>query len=247
MKSISPLSHIEISKKNLIHNIKQFRGLAKAGTQLSVAIKGNAYGHGQNEVAKILDPYLDYFQVNSLEELAMLRKVSKKPVLVLGYINKFNLIQAIKLNCVMAIFSKEQLVELEKAAQKAKVFQEIHLSIDAHLGREGVLVSELHAILQIIQKSKSIKLTGMYAHFANIEDTTNFTHAKKQIEEYASALKVAHSFGYNNLLTHMSATSGLLAYEKNTGINSLIRLGLGVYGMWPSEHLKSMYKNKINL
>ncbi len=61
----TPLSFIELSKKNLIHNIKQFQSFAKAGTEFSVAIKGNAYGHGQNEVAKIIEPYVDYFQVNS--------------------------------------------------------------------------------------------------------------------------------------------------------------------------------------
>lgn len=73
-----PLSYVELSKKNLIHNIKQFKILAKKGIKFAVAIKGNAYGHGQNEVAKILEPYVDYFIVNSVWELELLRKVSKK-------------------------------------------------------------------------------------------------------------------------------------------------------------------------
>ena len=90
-------------------------------------------------------------------------------------------------------------------------------------------------------------MTGIYAHFANIEDTTSFTHAQKQIDKYEKALKLAEKFGFKNLQTHISATSGLLVYEKNKGINSLVRLGIGVYGMWPSEHIKYLYKNKIEL
>ena len=49
-----PLSCIELSKSNLIHNIVQFKKIAKNSTKFAVAIKGNAYGHGQNEIANIL-------------------------------------------------------------------------------------------------------------------------------------------------------------------------------------------------
>ncbi len=242
-----PLSYIELSKENLIHNIKQFKKVAKKGTKFSVAIKGNAYGHGQNEIARILEPHVDYFQVNSAEELALLRKVSKKKTLVLGYVEKNDLRKTIKLGCILSVFSISELIEINSKALQSKTKQEIHLSIDACLGREGFLVSELFLFFSELKKCKNIKLTGVYAHFANIEDTNNFTHAKKQIHKYKEAIKIANKFGYKKLQTHISATSGLLVYEKNSGINSLIRLGIGVYGMWPSEHIKFIYKDKIEL
>jgi len=248
-----PLSYIELSKENLIHNIKQFRKVAKKGTKFSVAIKGNAYGHGQNEVTKILEPYVDYFQVNSIEELTSLRKISNKKSLILGYAEKNDLHRAIKLGCILSVFSISELREINIKAEKLKTKQEIHLSVDACLGREGFLVSELSEFFNELKKCKSVKLTGIYAHFANIEDTNNFTHAKKQIKKYKEAIKIANKFGHKKLKTHISATSGLLVYEKNSGINSLIRLGIGVYGMWPSEHIKFLYlpaqagKNKLEL
>jgi len=233
-----PLSYIELSKNNLIHNIKVLKSVAKKGTKFSVAIKGNAYGHGQNEIAKILEPYVDYFQVNSVEELELLRKVSKKKTLVLGYVGKTNLSRALKLGCILSFFSFTQLKEINKTAQKLKIKQEIHLPVDAHLGREGFLLEELPKIFAEIKKCKFVKLTSIYAHFANIEDTTDFSHAQKQINEYRKALALVEKFGFKNLQTHMSATSGLLVYEREKGINSLVRLGIGVYGMWPSSHLK---------
>ena len=238
MNTNLPLSYIELSKNNLIHNIKVLKSVAKKGTKFSVAIKGNAYGHGQNEIAKILEPYVDYFQVNSVEELELLRKVSKKKTLVLGYVGKTNLSRALKLGCILSFFSFTQLKEINKTAQKLKIKQEIHLPVDAHLGREGFLLEELPKIFAEIKKCKFVKLTSIYAHFANIEDTTDFSHAQKQINEYRKALALVEKFGFKNLQTHMSATSGLLVYEREKGINSLVRLGIGVYGMWPSSHLK---------
>src|ERR1035437_781754 len=247
MKNNNPLSYIELSKPNLIHNIKAFKNLAKAGTKFSVAIKGNAYGHGQNEIAEILEPYVDYFQVNSAEELMLLRKISHKKTLLLGYVQKSDLKKVMKLGCILSIFSLEQALTLSAIAESVNVTQEVQIPVDAYLGREGFLLSELPKVFVEIKKCKNIKLTGIYAHFANIEDTNNFTHAKKQITVFNQAVNLAKKFGFKKLQTHISATSGLLIYEKNKGINSIIRLGIGVYGLWPSEHIKFLYKNKMEL
>ena len=35
-----PLSYVELSKENLIHNFKALKSVAKKGTKFSVAIKG---------------------------------------------------------------------------------------------------------------------------------------------------------------------------------------------------------------
>ena len=247
MKNNSPLSYIELSKENLIHNFKVLKSVSKKGTKIAVAVKGNAYGHGQKEVVGILDSYADYFMVNSFEELELLRKKSNKKTFVFGYVAKKYLPKAIKLGCILSVFSIEELKEVEKIAQKLKIKQEVHVPTDSYVGREGFLLNELPDFFEEIKKCKNVKLTGIYAHFANIEDTNNFTHAKKQIKTYEDALKLAEKYGFKNLQRHISATSGLLVYEKDNGVNSIVRLGIGIYGLWPSEHIKYLYKNKLEL
>lgn len=247
MKVNEPLSFVEISKKNLIHNIKALKSFAKRGVKFAVAVKGNAYGHDLDTVVKILNPYVDYFQINSIEELLSLRKVSNKKVILLGYVGMSSLKHVLNKNCILSVFSLEELKALVKIANSRKIKQEIYLPIDAHLGREGFMEEDIAEVLEEIKKQKYIKLVGVYAHFANIEDTNNFTHAKRQIKKYQRILNTLRKYGFKNLQTHISATSGLLMYEKNTGANDLIRLGIGVYGMWPSRHIKFMRKNKITL
>ncbi|MDD2840450.1 MAG: alanine racemase [Rickettsiales bacterium] len=248
-----PLAYVELSSKNLVHNIRIFKRFSNK-TRIIAVIKGNAYGHGQNEIAKILDPHVDFFQVNSFLELKLLRKISKKKVFVLGYVSFVDLEEAIKLNCILAIFSLKNLEEIDKLAKSLNVKQEIHIPVDAFLGREGFSKDELIEIFKNIKYLKNIKLTGMYAHFANIEDTDNFLHAKKQIDIYSEMLELAKLYDFSNLQTHISATSGFFVYEFNKNINSFIRLGIGLYGLWPSEHIKYQYlptgkqgKNKIEL
>ena len=78
MQTKTPRAYIEISRKNLVHNILEFRKILDKKTKIAIALKGNAYGHGLKEVASFLNNYVDYFQVDSIEELETLRKVSKK-------------------------------------------------------------------------------------------------------------------------------------------------------------------------
>ena len=79
---------IEISKKNLIHNLKQFRKRVGRRVKIMTVVKANAYGHGIKEVSKIVSQNkVDWLGVNSLEEGILLRHSRiKQPILILGYI-----------------------------------------------------------------------------------------------------------------------------------------------------------------
>lgn len=242
-----PLSYIELSKKNLIHNIKQFRRIVKRGTKIAGVVKANAYGHGDIEVVKILNSYVDYFQINSIEELEKIRNVTKKPILLLGYVHKYDIARAIKLGCILTCFDLHHALLINETARKLGKKQKVHISIDSHLGREGLIPASVDKFLNEIKKMKHIVIDGVYAHFANIEDTTDFTYAKKQIKDYETVVTQFKNAGYKNIKTHISATSGVLAYEKWNGYNSIVRVGIGLYGMWPSEDLRKMWQKKIEL
>lgn len=239
-----PLSYIELSAENLVHNLTNLRSLAKEGTRLAFAVKGNAYGHGLAEIARIAEPYTDYFFVNSIEELRALRVVSQKPTFLFGFVAPAFLGEAILLGAVLGIFSTEQFRKVDEAARREGIVQDVHLCCDSLLGRDGFLLADLPAVFAAAKECANIRITGMYSHFANIEDTTDFTHAEKQIDIYAEALKLAREAGYENLDTHISATSGLMVYEKDSGANSIVRIGIGGYGLWPSEPLKRNYQKK---
>jgi alanine racemase len=42
----------------------------------------------------------------------------------------------------------------------------------------------------------------------------------------------------------MSATSGVFVYENEHPVNTIVRIGIGGYGLWPSEQLKRKYTKK---
>lgn len=240
----TPLSYFEISSENLIHNINFFKGLLNSGTKVVSVIKANAYGHGLKEIAKIAEKYIDYFQVDDIEELRELRKVSSKETFVFGYVQKNDLEELIHLNGILGIYSLEQIEFINSLAGYTQTKAKIHICIDSALGRDGLLLKDLHEIVPKLKNYKNIIIDGIYSHFANIEDTPDFSHAKKQISLYEEAKELFKRNGYLNILTHISSSAGILVYESKSHTNSLVRLGIGQYGIWPSQYLFAEFLNK---
>ncbi len=239
------LSYIELSKTALLNNFKVLKSLAPK-KKIACVVKANAYGHGQNEVVKILSPHTDYFQVDDIEELRLLRRASKKPTLVFGYVQKSDLEELVSLKGIPTIYDTERLALLQAVGQKKKIKIPIHIKIDANLGRQGLLISSIPQFIARLTKMPNIKVDGIYSHFANIEDTENTEHVKKQLADFASAVELFMSAGFGNFDMHLSATSGLLTLDSKLS-TSMVRLGLGLYGMWPSEELKKNSKRRITL
>lgn len=241
------LSYIELNKTNLIHNYNIFRSFVHPQTKIICVVKGNAYGHGLAEVVTALDSVAEIFAVNSIEELRKLRLVSNKPVLVLGYIEKESLEEAVDLNATLGIYDKERLELINSIAQRKATHVKVHLKIDALLGRQGIFLGDLEAFLDDIQSLDNIEIEAIYAHFSNIEDTSDFSHAQKQIDIFEEALAICRNRGYTDIKKHISASAGILVYDQNEGKNDFVRLGVSLYGMWPPEdsrYIQSVIRSK---
>lgn len=243
----TPLSYIEISSANLISNFQVVRNFLGVDAKICAVIKANAYGHGQNEVAKILEPYADYFQIDDVQELMLLRQVTDKPVLVLGYVAKHEVEEVLKLGGIMAVYDIDRLKYISGLALQMKIEPHVHIKIDAQLGRQGILLEELPQFLTEAQKISNVHIDAMYSHFSNIEDTEDSRHALKQIDIFQKAIALFKEHGFENIQTHISATSGILAYEKNMLCNPIVRLGIGLYGMWPSAPLQKQFAGDVKL
>lgn len=229
------LSEIRIDAKALHANVAALRGLASPGTKLCAVVKGNAYGHGLAQAVTALDQSVDCFQVDDLQELRELRSCTSKRALVLGYVARDQIAEALALGCELGVFGLDHLRQVEAAARETGCQALLHLKIDALLGRLGILPSELSEVLGELAKSSQLRLTGVYAHFANIEDTTDLVHADAQSELLREVESMMLERGFN-FEGHISATSGLMTMESRQS-RALVRLGIGVYGMYPSAPL----------
>jgi alanine racemase len=120
----------------------------------------------------------------------------------------------------------------------------VHLKVDALLGRLGVLPSSLDEVLAKLQSCPNVKPEAVYAHYANIEDTVDPTHSVRQEEVFSACFERIRRI-YPEVKRHMSATSGLMAREPYSP-NDIVRIGIGLYGLYPSDPLAQSFSS-LNL
>lgn len=232
-----PKTWVEISKNALVSNAKIFKRRAGAGVAVMAVVKSNAYGHGLSEVAKTVQPHLDWFGVDNVDEGLALRKAGiKKPILILGFTPSWRVQEALRGNLRVTVSTLEQLRAAKNAAAKSGKRGYVHLKVETGTTRQGAELRDLPEFARLIQSSKHLVLEGLSTHYANIEDATDHDYAAGQLETYRNALDILEAHGCRPDVRHTACTAAAMLFP-DTHFN-LVRVGIGLYGLWPSLETK---------
>ena len=254
---------IEIDKKAVAHNYLAFRDYLDKNSlenktiervKILSVVKSNAYGHSLIEFAQEqVKLGADFLGVDSVIEAITLRKVGIKiPILVLGYTLPEMIDEAAKKNISITISNFESL----KAVIEANVKIRIHIKIDTGMYRHGFMPDE---ILEVIKKLKNnnpsqtksqfdgagnIIVEGLYTHFSMAKDPIYPTQTKLQAEKFQKCRNAFLKVGFTPIC-HASATSGMLVFKD--AYFDMVRIGIGLYGVWPSAETKLYFEKSFSL
>ncbi|MDP3994445.1 MAG: alanine racemase [bacterium] len=227
-------SWIELSENAFVKNVRVFRKLIGNKVLICGVVKANAYGHGLGEVAQILkNTDVDWFAVDSVKDALLLRDLkTKKPVLILGYINLSDIGDLIRKDISFVVYNIETLKKIVELNLNKKA--KIHLKIETGLNRQGVEGIELKEFVKFIKLHKDkIVPEGISMHFANIEDTKNPDFAKLQLKRFKERLREIEKQGVKFNIKHAAASAGIILYP-DTHLD-MVRVGIGLYGLFPSK------------
>ncbi len=233
---------VEVSKSAIEKNIKGYKKLLPLGTSLMAVVKANAYGHGRDICADAaVKAGADYLAVFTFSDALALRKAYKDiQILVLKQVEEFELDSAVKNNIDITVSSLEMLKKVANYNKKGNLL--INLKVDTGLSRQGFLMEDLEDVLKILKNSREINIVSLYTHFIGAENKKFNNYTKSQADNLK---KWQHSFnkaGYYPLL-HTGATSGYLM-NKELAFD-VVRMGIGIYGLWPSDEVKDASKNHL--
>lgn len=220
----------EINKSNLVYNVNYIRKRLNNGVKLCAMVKGNAYGHNIEVVSKIIEPFVDYFGVATIEEgIALRHSGVEKNILCVGKCTDDKLYDASKYNIEVSVEDFGQLKNLESSKLKIKM----HLKIDTGMHRLGFNdLKEFSKALSLIKNSKNLRLLGVFTHFS-VASVENYNNQLKTFEKY---LKLCPK----NIIVHCSNS---LASRYNSLQYDMVRVGLSIYG-YGESHLKKVLKVK---
>lgn len=236
---------IEIDTKAIKHNFETFRNLLGENIKIAGVVKSNAYGHGFIDFSKELEKLgVDVLAVDSVSEALRLRKEEiKTSIVVLGYTLPEKIVEATDDNISLTISQFENLQVIENLNIRKPV--KVHIKVDTGMHRQGFLEEDAPKLIQTLKNlSKKIEVTGLFTHFASAGDLDYALFTEVQIKRFLIWKEIFNQAGFTPI-THASATSGMLAH--NNAHLDMVRIGAGLYGVWPSEKLQSVFGQKINL
>ena len=226
---------VEIDKSAIAKNYRVFRKLIGKKTMFMAVVKSNAYGHNLHEFAPEMARLgVDWLGVDSITEALALRKGGvQTPILVLGFILPSRYADARKSRVALTISSHAQLEEVLKL-QPSKVPLHIHIKVDTGMHRQGFQLHEANALLASIAGAPTgiFNVEGLYTHFAEAKDPRNGDSTRRQIAEFEVWKKLFYEMGHNPI-AHAAATGGAMLYP--SAHFDMVRIGIGCYGLWPSE------------
>lgn len=233
---------IEISRAAIKHNYQTFRGLIEPKTKLMAVVKSNAYGHELIGFAKATAALgVDFLGVDSITEAKSLREAGiKKPILVLGYTLPIHFGLAEKNKISLTISSAQGLSALINSGKKVS----IHLKVDTGMHRQGFFAKDLETICKLIKQHQKISVEGLYTHFASAKKPDSHKETEKQITIFRQAINQVRAAGLHPIV-HAAATAGTLNYPE--AHFDMVRIGIGLYGLWPSPETQKALGKKYPL
>lgn len=237
---------IEVDKVAISHNFGVFRGLIPKSTKILGVVKSNAYGHNLIEFARELEGLkVDFLGVDSaVEALALRREGIKTPILVLGYTLPEMFVELAEKNVSVTVSSFETFAELKKLGKTMNGQVKIHVKVDTGMSRHGFVENEIKKVLAEISKNKNIIVEGLYTHFAMAKNPAFPAYTKSQIEKF-NIWREAFTVAGLKPICHAGATAGTLLYKD--AHFDMVRIGISLYGIWPSREAQAFYEGKIKL
>lgn len=238
---------VEIDTKALKHNFGVFRRVIAPTVQLMAIAKSNAYGHGLVPYAKTMERFgADWLGVDSIKEALRLREDGVKcSILVLGYTLPENIPLGARFGVHLTISTKEGLSDCAKLSPRDKQKLRIHLKVDTGMGRQGFLPEEMPGIAKFLKKHFSKEMiAGVYTHFAKAKNPSFPKETLEQIEHFKKAVALLQNEGFEPL-RHASATSGALLFQE--AHFDMVRIGIGLYGLWPSKEVQTVFEKRAQL
>ncbi len=197
-----------VSSQKILNNLKPFTRL-----KVCAMVKANAYGFGQNEMVKLLEPYVEYFGVANVEEALSVCAITDKKVLIVGkcydgYICKNNNISYSICNITDALYAPKG--------------SKVHLKIDSGMHRLGFTNENEFLTAIDILRDKDIDIEGIFTHFATLDCDNEYF-----LQQYARFKDFLHILPRD--IEPLIHVGGSWALSKNIPEAKMIRIGKGIY------------------
>jgi len=237
MVELNRWAWIEVDLAAIRHNTALLA--RRAGrAQLWATVKANGYGHGAIEVARTaLESGAQGLCVALADEAHQLRMAEiAAPVLVVSEQPPVAFEQMLGDNVVATLYNEATIAEYAKTAARLKTVGAVHLKVDTGMHRVGAPVESAMSRVEQISSLSSLKLEGVYTHFA-AADLPQHAETANQTRRFAEFIAELDRRSMRPKHVHISNSAATL--RDLTGQTDIVRVGVALYGISPSVEMQA--------
>jgi alanine racemase len=228
---------VEINLDHIAYNISQFKAIAGSETEVMAVVKADGYGHGAAAVASAaLSAGASSLAVAFVEEGVKLRRAGiTAPILLLGYTDPLQFSSMIDYNLTPTVFGYDTALQYSALATAKGVTLPVHLKVDTGMGRVGLLPDEAVEVIARIYRMPGLQTKGFFTHLAAAEAADGI-YTTEQITLFNRIIECCNEIGITFDVIH--AANSAASINCSNSYYNLMRLGLAMYGLYPSAELK---------
>lgn len=209
-------------------------------TNIIAVVKANAYGHGLVPVAKAAVNWgVSHLAVAIPEEGQLLRQAKiTAPVIVLGLIPSEDAELCVREKLIVTVSQPEHLEPLILAAKKLGQKACVMLKSDTGMHRIGADQEGVVKLAKVIHANNNLDFYGLFTHFASAGGP-DLSYAKLQAEKFQKLVKEMTELSLRPPFVTASASGA--SFTMPDCQFDLIRAGIAMYGLYPSDFLQQNY------
>ena len=192
-------------------------------------VKADAYGHGAVRVSQTLqEAGSTMLGVATVEEALELRENGIQiPIVILSGVYKDEFELVLRHNLIPAVYSLNNLIDLNRYAYENNVKFKYHLKIDTGMNRLGITPDDTIQFLDTMKKCKNLTIYGVLTHFssADMEDKSYTYHQLDLFDNLVMKIKKHYS---SIPYLHTANSSALQRFPESH--YNLVRPGIMLYG-----------------
>lgn len=222
----------EVSLITLRQNFRTVQKHVGKAVTVCAVVKADAYGHGAIECARALEAEgASWFGVTSLDEAIPLREAGiQSNILLMTGFWRGEESEIVRLRLTPTVWEPWHIESLEAAATIAGVSRHaVHLKVDTGMGRLGVALDGLPAVLAALKAANHLAMEGLSTHLASSEimDAPSVQEQERRFEE---ARRLVSDAGGAPSLVHVANTGAVISRRETW--NNMVRPGVALYGYY---------------
>ena len=243
----------EIDLAALKYNYEYGKALA-GGRPVMPVIKGDAHGHGAVVFGKAMEQWgAAAFAVACLSEAITLRDAGiTKPILILGWTDPSCAPELVRYDLTQSAFDLNYAKALNDALTEdagcsvsagGPCRLKVHAKIDTGMTRTGLNAQQdpgaaADGVLAV-SRLPHLELTGIFTHYAVADVPEKEAFTAWQLSNFKAVLAALTDKGFDlSKITVHASNSAVIMYHPESHFD-LVRMGVMMYGMYPSDDYKN--------